>query len=99
MCIRDSTYIEPMATVKRRAFVRARERHKIFCDRRHIRFEVTENGDLLIKHEITQLQLVSNSEDYTRRRHNLFVPTYGRVVVALRLDDASYDRGYRIERD
>jgi predicted phosphodiesterase len=92
------TYVEPILTVKQRAFVRARERHKIFCVKRYTKFEITENGDLIANHSIHGLRLFGGS-DVDRRKVNAFVPQHGRVVVDLKLDDESSDQGYRIERD
>lgn len=93
------TYSEPISVVKRRAFVRASERHRIRCDRRELLFEVTENGDLLITHRITGLRLVGSNAPYNRRKHDVFVAKHGRVVIDLELDEESIQRGYRIERD
>jgi hypothetical protein len=91
-------YVEPISTVKQRAFVRARERHKIFCVERYTRFKVTENGDLIANHAIHSLRLFG-SNDLDRRKVNAFVPQHGRIVVDLKLESESSDQGYHIERD
>ena len=92
------TYKEPIATAKRRAFVRARERHEIFCRERRTKYEITLNGDLHAEHTIKDLELCGTT-DIDRRRHNIIKPTHGRIVVDLELDQQSERDRYRIERD
>jgi predicted phosphodiesterase len=92
-----NTYVEPISMVKRRAFVRARERHKILCEERHTRYEITENGDLIAATAIRGLRSFGGIDIYQRR--HIAIVQHGRVVADLRLDDESFKRGYRIKQD
>jgi 3',5'-cyclic AMP phosphodiesterase CpdA len=91
-------YSEPLESVKRRAFIRACQRHSIICDLRQIFFRVTESGDLYVTHHANGLRLLSGSESYRRCRHDVFLAEYGRLVLDLDLDAESKRNGYQIDR-
>ncbi|MGE0417392.1 MAG: metallophosphoesterase [Acetobacteraceae bacterium] len=96
---RVRVFHEPLATVKRRAFIRARERHGLESERREQRFEITENGDLEIGYEVVGLRLLHHDPDYLERRHEVIVPPHGHLVEAvLALDGRSVSAGYSVAK-
>jgi 3',5'-cyclic AMP phosphodiesterase CpdA len=74
------TYQEPVAAVKHRAYSRARERHPIECDERVQRYEITENGDLLVSHTVKGLKLQRGPSPYRHRPLSVRIPPEGRFV-------------------
>lgn len=96
---RVRTFQEPLTAVKRRAFIRARERHGLESDLREQSFEMTENGDLTVGYEVAGLRLLQHDPDYLARRHEVFVPPHGHLVEAvLTLDSRSLAAGYGIAK-
>ena len=89
---------EQIETVKRRAFIRACQRHRIICDRREMCFTVTDCGDLFITHRVSGLRLLRGSQPYQRCRHDVVVAQHSRLVLDLELDQTSRQSGYKIER-
>jgi hypothetical protein len=73
-------YREPFAFVKRRAYARARERHWIECDHREQVFDISENGDLWVRHEVRGLRLAWGNEPYRSRRLIARVVRSGEVL-------------------
>jgi 3',5'-cyclic AMP phosphodiesterase CpdA len=91
---------EPIAAVKRRAFIRARERHRLECDVREQSFTISENGDLWIGHKVEGLRRLAGTDAYRRRPMVVYFPEYGRFVEkTFRLDDASRRAGLTFERE
>jgi len=90
-------YAETVESVKRRAFIRARQRHRIFCRECEQSFDVTENGDLEIRWGVRELYVTRGKNEYRRRPHVAYLPPQGRLAVGLQLDVASQKNGYRIE--
>jgi len=92
-------YQEPLSAAKRRAHVRARERHPIECDKRVQACEMTENGDLWVRHEFEGLRLSGDLPRYPRRPFVVYLPPYGHFVhETLTLDDASLRAGATLRR-
>ncbi|MGJ5175985.1 metallophosphoesterase family protein [Bradyrhizobium oligotrophicum] len=73
-------YKEPLAAAKRRAHVRARERHPIECEEREQSCEITENGDLWLTHRIKGLRVQGDIGRYEKRPLIMYLPTYGHFV-------------------
>jgi 3',5'-cyclic AMP phosphodiesterase CpdA len=95
---RVRTYLEPVSAVKRRAFIRARERHGMQTERWQRDFVVSEHGDLRITHVTDGLRLTAGDATYRRRPHDLFPPLHGRLVVPeLHLDAQSTRARYKVE--
>lgn len=91
-------YVEPLMAAKRRAYVRARERHPIACEEREQAFEITENGDLWITHRVKGLHIRGDIPSYPRRPLITQIPPYGHFVRStLAVDDASARAGAEIE--
>jgi predicted phosphodiesterase len=90
------TYEEPFATVARRAFWRARQTHKTWCESRICSFEVTESGDLLVNNELTGLRHTGSVPDTVIRRHVVGIPDHGRLAVRPTLDAASAGRKVKL---
>lgn len=93
-------YREPIAAVKRRAFSRALERHKIKCSLRRQKYSISENGDLWIEHGVEGLLLLANGQPCSKRQLRVFNPPDGQLVEkTLTLDKDSLQAGMRLERD
>jgi predicted phosphodiesterase len=90
-------YSETIESVKRRAFIRARQRHRIFCRECEQSFNLTENGDLEIRWDVRGLYVTRGTQEYRRRPHVTYLPPQGRLAIGLQLDPVSQQRGYRIE--
>ena len=90
------TYEEPFVTVARRAFWRAREVHKTWCDSRICSFEVTESGDLLVDNVLTGLRHAAPVPDLVTRRHVVGIPEHGQLAADPLLDEASIGRKVRL---
>lgn len=90
------TFEESLETVKRRAFVRAGQRHRICCDKREWTFDISENGDLQVRLEVSGLRVTRGVEPIGQRNHVVSVPERGRLVTALKLDEKSSRAGYRV---
>jgi 3',5'-cyclic AMP phosphodiesterase CpdA len=87
-------YEEPIAAAKRRAYIRARERHAIECDVREQICEITENGDLWVTHRVTGLRLNGQPSPYTRRPLAVYIPPHGHFIPeTLEPDAASSQAG------
>jgi 3',5'-cyclic AMP phosphodiesterase CpdA len=94
-------YREPTEAVKRRAFVRAGERHPLECALRRQEFKITENGDLWITQAYEGLRRTGSGRGrLDRRRHVLRPLPHGRFVRrTLRLAAASAAAGYKLAVD
>jgi hypothetical protein len=90
-------YTEMVETTKRRAFIRASQRHPAACKQRELRFEVSEHGDLRISHGVDGLRATRRLKVADRRSHYISVPPHGRRVTDLELDDDSFKHGYRMQ--
>jgi 3',5'-cyclic AMP phosphodiesterase CpdA len=91
---------EPLSTVKRRSYIRARERHWLECERWRRDFEVTEHGDLKVSHEVEELRLARSNPKYLNRPHDLFHAPHGRLVEPeLYLNTEAVDQGYTLKLD
>lgn len=90
------TFSEPLEGVKRRAFARASERHRICCDKREWTYEISKNGDLRVRHEVSGLRVVRGFDPVPWRPHRVSVPERGRIAIDLHLDDRSKREGYRV---
>ncbi|CCD92065.1 conserved hypothetical protein [Bradyrhizobium sp. ORS 375] len=73
-------YEEPLAAAKRRAHVRARERHPIECEEREQICEITENGDLWVTHRISGFRVQGKIGRYAKRPLVVHLPAYGHFV-------------------
>jgi 3',5'-cyclic AMP phosphodiesterase CpdA len=91
-------YTEPVESVKHRAFIRARQRHRVICDRREVFFDVNASGDLHVTHRVSSLRLLRGNQPYRRCRHDVVMSQHGRLVLDLELDVESSESGYKIER-
>ena len=90
------SYQEDMSAVKRRAYVRSRERHKMECELREQHCEITENGDLWLTHRVSGLS-VSGSTQYARRPFSVSIPVHGHFVPeTLRLDAELQRAGFEL---
>jgi 3',5'-cyclic AMP phosphodiesterase CpdA len=91
-------YKEPLSDAKRRAFVRARERHPIECKQREQIGEVTENGDFWLIDQVDDLQVIHSIPSYPQRPFGMYIPPYGHFVRdTLALDDKSIRAGATLE--
>ena len=94
------TYVEPIGAVKRRAHMRARERHGMHCLLREQAFLITENGDLLANNRVTGMQLPEHSEPHRRRPLYVHVPPHARLVAgSVTLDPDCREAGVRLTHD
>lgn len=87
-------YKEPLSAAKRRAYIRAQERHDIECEEREQACEITENGDLWVTHRVEGLQINGEISEYLKRPLGIFIPPYGHFVrETLKPDEASIQAG------
>lgn len=87
-------YKEPLSSAKRRAYVRAQERHDIECEEREQACEITENGDLWVTHRVEALQISGEISEYSKRPLGISIPSYGHFVrETLKPDHASTQAG------
>jgi 3',5'-cyclic AMP phosphodiesterase CpdA len=83
-------YREPLSAAKRRAYVRARERHVIECKARKQFYEITENGDMWLTHRVEGLRICGDIPIYKQREHSMVIPRHGHFDVdTLDLDEES----------
>ena len=92
-------YHEPIESVKRRAHVRARQRHPIAAARRELRFAITEQGDLIVEQQDNDLRRVRGTETNLERPQMIGIPTHGRLVLGPELDERSQTSGYALSND
>lgn len=85
-------YREPLSDAKRRAYIRARERHPIECQLREQNCEITENGDFWMIDRFDALRVHHSIPHYPRRPTGMYIPPYGHFT-ALQLDDKSIRAG------
>jgi predicted phosphodiesterase len=91
-------YLEPLSAAKLRAYVRARERHSIECEKRVQFCELTENGDLWVTHQVGGLRIAGDLSLYPKRPFMVYLPPYGHFAhETLKLDDTSLNAGAKLE--
>ncbi len=86
---RYTIYREPLTTTKRRASIRARERHSLHCRTRTQHYRITETGDLVIESTLEGLT-TNDPTQFHHRTHSVKVARDGWFVDALFKPDRTF---------
>ena len=86
------TFDEPVRSMARRAYIRARDRHGLHCTERETTFALTENGDIISDHAFKGLRAPFLRGLSLRQPYGISIPPYGRLAAEPVIDhDARRD--------